>query len=62
LQPPYLAAGSFQRSTPLSSDMGQVLDKNDLGNYSPVMQGYVASIRENAKFIASMFYHLPLYM
>jgi len=42
--------------------MGQVLDQNELGNYSLIVQGYVASIRENAKLNASIFFHLRLYM
>jgi hypothetical protein len=44
LQPPHLA-GSFQHSTLLSRDMGEVLDQNELGNYSSVMQDYVPSVK-----------------
>lgn len=54
LQPPHLAAGSFQQSTPLSGDMGQVLDRNELGNYSSFMQDYVASIQADPNFTAAL--------
>ena len=45
LQPAHLEAGSFQQ-TPLSNDLGQVLDhdQNQLDNYSSIMQESVASI------------------
>jgi len=54
LPPPHLAAGSLQRSTPLSSDIGQVLDQNELGNYSSVMQDYVASIKADPNFTTAL--------
>jgi hypothetical protein len=53
-RPPHLAAGSFQHSTPLSRDRGQVLDQNELGKYSSVMQDYVSSIKADPNFIAAL--------
>jgi len=53
-QPPHLAAGSFQDSTPLSRDKCQALDRNELGKYSSVVQDYVASIKADPNFIATL--------
>jgi hypothetical protein len=44
MQPAHLEDGSSEYFTPLSNDIGQVLDHNQLGNYSSIIQDYVASI------------------
>nr|QBL97996.1 WRKY164 [Pinus massoniana] len=54
LQPPHLTAGRFQQSSPLSSDMGQVSDHNERGNYSSMMQDYLASIKADPNFTAAL--------
>jgi len=53
LQPPHLVERSFQNLTPLSSNMGQVLYQNELGNYTSIMQDYMASIKIDPNFIAA---------
>lgn len=55
LQPQHLAAGSFdQHSSPLSSDMRQVLDHNESGNDSSIVQDYVASLKADPNFTAAL--------
>jgi hypothetical protein len=53
LQPAHLAAGSFQHWTPLSSDMGQVLDNQNQLDQSSIMDS-VASIKADPNFTAAL--------
>jgi hypothetical protein len=53
-QPTHLEAVNFNHSTPLSNEMNQALDKDELGNYSSFMHDYVASITEDPNFIAAL--------
>eukprot|EP00253_Pinus_taeda_P025593 PITA_25593 len=54
MQPAHLAASSFQHFTPSLNSMGHVLEQNQLGNYSSIIQDYVASIRADPNFSAAL--------
>lgn len=54
MQPAHLAASSFQHFTPSLNSMGQVLDQNQLGNYSSILQNSVASMKADPNFSAAL--------
>lgn len=54
MQPAHLAASSSQQITPSLNDMGQVLDQNQLGNYSSILQNSVASMKADPNFSAAL--------